>query len=135
VPSLRRISSSLAINLLPINLNPCSIARCMCSLGSHGVVRVVYRYAYASTSAASGVFGMMLPRLSTDKKDESRFLLSEYSRLSTCEPCLLCVLLFVCDALLRASWMALLAALTDSRLLLISLLSFSSCFDCLPIVR
>jgi hypothetical protein len=77
---------------------------------------------------------MMLSRSSTDKKDESRFLerflLSEYSRLLTREPYLLCLLLFVCSALLRASWMALLAALTDSRLLLILLLSFSSCFDC-----
>jgi hypothetical protein len=58
-------------------------------------------------SAALGVFGMILPRSSTDKKDESRFverfLLSECSRLSTREPCLLCLPLFVCDALLRAS--------------------------------
>jgi hypothetical protein len=75
---------------------------------------VVYRYVCAATTAASGVFGMMLPRLSTDKKEESRFLLSECSRLSTREPCLLCLPLFVCDTLLRASWKALLAALTES---------------------
>jgi hypothetical protein len=89
VPSLRHISSSLAINLLPTNLNPCSAARCMCSLGSPGVGCMVYRYACAATSAALGVFGIILPRSSTDKKDESRFLerflLSECTRLSTCE--------------------------------------------------
>jgi hypothetical protein len=96
----------------------------MCSLGSPVVGCVVYRYACAATSVASGVFRVMLPRSSTDKKDESRFLerflLSEYSRLSTRERCLLCLPLFVCNALLRASWMALLATLTNSRLLLIS---------------
>jgi hypothetical protein len=106
----------------------------MCSLVSPGVGFVVYRYACAATSATPGVFGMILPRSSTDKKDESRFLerflLSECSRLSTHEPCLLYLSLFVCDALLRASWMAVLAVLTHSRLLLILLISFSSCFDC-----
>jgi hypothetical protein len=106
----------------------------MCSLGSPGVGCVVYGYACAAISAALGVFGMMLSRSSTDKKHESRFherfVLFEYSRLSTHDPCLLCLMLFVCDALLRATWMALLATLTDSFLFLISLLSFSSCFDC-----
>jgi hypothetical protein len=37
---------------------------------------------------------------------------------------MLCLLLFVCDALLRASWMALVAALADSRLLLIRFILF-----------
>jgi hypothetical protein len=58
------------------------------------------------TSAASGVFGMMLPSSSTDRKDESRFLerlcLSEYSRFSNLDPCRLCFLLFVYDASLHA---------------------------------
>jgi hypothetical protein len=134
VPSLQRISSSLAVNLFTTNLNPCNSAPCMCSLGSPGVGCVVYRYVCAATSAASGVFGMILPRSSTDKKDESRFLerflLSECSRLLTHEPCLLYLSLFVCDALLRASCIALLAALTDSRLFIILLLSLSSCLDC-----
>jgi hypothetical protein len=98
---------------------------CMCSLGSPGFGCVVYRYACAATSAASGAFGMMLPFSSTDKKDESRFLerflLSECSRFCTHKPCLLCLLLFVYDALLRALCIALLAALTDSLIFLISL--------------
>jgi hypothetical protein len=106
----------------------------MCSLGSPGFGCVVNIYACAATSAASGVFGMMLPCSSTDKKDESRFLegflISECSRFSTREPCLLCLLLFVCDALLRALCIALLAALTDSLLFLILLLSFASCLAC-----
>jgi hypothetical protein len=106
----------------------------MCSLGSPRFGCVVNRYACASTSAALGVFGMMLPCSSTDKKDESRFLerflLSECSRFSTRKPCLLFLLLFVYDALLRASYIALLVALTDSLLFLISLLSFASCLAC-----
>jgi hypothetical protein len=95
---------------------------------------VVYRYVCAATSASSGVFGMILPHSSTDKKDESRFLerflLSECSRLSTHDPCLLCLMLFVCDVLLCASCIALLVVLTDSRLFIISLLSLSNCLDC-----
>jgi hypothetical protein len=106
----------------------------MCSLGSPGLGLIVYRYACAATSATSGVFGMMLPCSLTDEKDESRFLerfhLSECSRFLTREPCLLCLLLFVCDALLRASCIALLIALTDSLLFLISLFSFASCLAC-----
>jgi hypothetical protein len=70
-------------------------------------------------------FGMMLPCSSTDKKDESRFLerfrLSECSRFSTREPHLLCLLLFVCDALLCASCIAALAAIVESLLFLISI--------------
>jgi hypothetical protein len=46
----------------------------MCSLGSPGFGCIVYRYVYAATSAASGVFGIMLPYSSTDRKDELRFL-------------------------------------------------------------
>jgi hypothetical protein len=42
----------------------------MCSLGSPGVGCVLYIYACAATSAASGVFSMILPHSSTDKKDE-----------------------------------------------------------------
>jgi hypothetical protein len=134
IPLLRCASSSLAVNLFPTNLNPGNAARCMCSLVSPRFGCIVYKYVCAATSAASGIFGMMLPCSSTDKKDESRFLerfrLSECSRFSTREPCLLCLLLFVCYALLRASCIALLAALTDSLLFVISLLSFAICLDC-----
>jgi hypothetical protein len=88
---------SLAVNLLPTILNPCNTARCICSLGSPGLGRVVYRYVCAATSAASGVFGMILPCSSTDRKDESRFRerfhLSECSRFSTLDPCMWCLLL------------------------------------------
>jgi hypothetical protein len=66
----------------------------------------MYRYVCATTSTASGVFGMILPCSSTDRKEESRFLerfcLSDYSRFSTLDLCLRCLLLFVYDALLRA---------------------------------
>jgi hypothetical protein len=72
---------------------------------SPGLGRVVYIYVCAATSAASGVFGMMLPCSSTDRKDESRFLerlcLSEYSRFSNLDSCRRCLLLFVYDASLR----------------------------------
>jgi hypothetical protein len=34
---LRYDSSSLAVSLFPTNLNPCSAARCICSLGSPGL--------------------------------------------------------------------------------------------------
>jgi hypothetical protein len=72
-------------------LNPCSAARCICSLGSPGLGRIVYRYVCAATNTASGVFGMILPCSSTDRKDDSRFLerlrLSEYSRFSTLDLC------------------------------------------------
>jgi hypothetical protein len=135
VPLLRYASSSLDVSLFPTSLNPCSVARCMCSLGSPGFGCVVYRYVCAATSAASGVFGIMLPCSSTDRKDESRFLerflLSELSRFSTHEPCLLCLLLFVYDALLHASRRVALPAIAESFHLLISLLSFASCLDCL----
>jgi hypothetical protein len=104
VPLLRYASLSLAVSLLPTILNPCSAARRICSLGSPGLGRVVYRYVCAATSAASSVFGIILPCSSTDRKDESRFLdrfcLSECSRFSTLDPCLWCLLLFVYDALL-----------------------------------
>jgi hypothetical protein len=126
--------SSLAVSLFPTNLNPYSVARCMCSLGSPGFGCVVYIYVCATTSAALGVFGMMLPCSSTDRKDDSRFLerfcLSECSRFSTRESRLLCLLLFVCDALMRASCIAVLAAIVESLLFLILLLSFTSCLDC-----
>jgi hypothetical protein len=73
-------------------------------------------------------FGYFWHDVASDKKDESRFLerflLSECSRLSTREPCLLCLPLFVCDVLVRASWKALLAALTDSCIFLIALFLF-----------
>jgi hypothetical protein len=96
----------LAVNLLPTILNPCSAARCICSLGSPRLGCVMYRYVCAATSAASSVFGMILPCSSTDRKDESRFLerlrLSECSRFSTLDPCLRCLLMFVYDASLRA---------------------------------
>jgi hypothetical protein len=92
----------------------------MCSLGSPGFGCVVYRIVCVAMSAASGVFGMMFPCSSTDKKDDSRILeryrLSECSIFSTHDSCLLCLPLFVCDALLCASCIALLAALTDSLL-------------------
>jgi hypothetical protein len=96
----------------------------------HGASKIIdtFETYHAATSAASGVFGMMLPCSSTDKKDESRFLErflhSECSRLSIRGPCLLCLLLFVCDALLHALCIALLAAPTDSLLFHISLFSF-----------
>jgi hypothetical protein len=122
--------SSLRCNLLPTNPNPYSAARCILSFGSLGVGCVVNRQACATTSAASGVFGTMFPRLSTDKNCESRFhakfLLSACSRLSSREPCLWCLLLLVYDTLLRSARKALLAALTDSRLFLIS---FFSCIN------
>jgi hypothetical protein len=102
----------------------------MCSLGSPRFGYVIYIYVCAATSDASGVFGMMLPCSSTNKKDESRFLerfrLSECSIFSTRELYLLCLLLFVCDALLRTSCIAALAAIAESLLFLISLLSFAS---------
>jgi hypothetical protein len=108
VPLLRCASSSFAVNLLPTILSPCSAAWCICSLGSPGLGRVVYRYVCAATSATSGVFGMMLPCSSTNRKDESRFLerhcLSECSRFSNLDPCRRCLLLFVYDASLRALW-------------------------------
>jgi hypothetical protein len=76
------------------------------SLGSPRLGRVVYRYVCATTSAASSVFGMILPCSSTDRKDDSRPLerlrLSEFLRFSTLDPCLRCLLLFVNDASLRA---------------------------------
>jgi hypothetical protein len=66
----------------------------------------MYRYICAATSTASGIFGMILPCSSTDRKDESSFLerlrLSECLRFSTLDPCLWCLLLFVYDASLRA---------------------------------
>jgi hypothetical protein len=106
----------------------------MCSLGSPGFGCVVYKYVCAATSAASGVFGMMLPCSSTDRKDESTFLerfrLSECSRFSTCEPRLLCLLLFVSDAFLRASCIAALAVIAKSLLFVILLFSFASYLDC-----
>jgi hypothetical protein len=80
VSLLRYASSSLVVNLLPTILNPCNDALCICSLGSPGLGRVVYRYVCAATSAASGVFGIILPCSSTGRKDESRFL--EMFRLS-----------------------------------------------------
>jgi hypothetical protein len=134
VPLLRYASLSLAVNLLPTILNPCNAARCICSLGSPRLGHVVYRYVCAATSAASGVFGMMLPYSSTDRKYELRFLemfrISVYSRFSTLNPCVRCLLLFVYDALLRSARKATLAAIAESLLLCISLLSLSSCFDC-----
>jgi hypothetical protein len=134
VPLLRYASSSLAVNLLPTILSPCNASRCICSLGSPGLGRVVYRYVCAATSAALVVFGITLPCSSTNRKDESRFLemfhLSEYSRFSTLDPCLWCLLLFVYDALLRSVRKAALAAIAESLLLRISLLSLSSWFDC-----
>jgi hypothetical protein len=67
---------------------------------------VVYRYVCAATSAVSGVFGIILPCSSTDRKDESRFLerfrLFKCSRFLTLDLCLWCLLLSVYDALLRA---------------------------------
>jgi hypothetical protein len=94
----------------------------------------VYRYVCAATSAASCIFGMMFPCSLIDRKDESRFLerfrLSKCSRFSTLDPCLLCLLLFVYDALLRASWKALLAASAESFLFCISLLSLAGYLDC-----
>jgi hypothetical protein len=75
-------------------------------VGSPGLGRVVYRYVCAATSAASGVFGIILPCSSTNRKDESRFLerfrLSECSRFLTLDPCLRCLLLSVYDASLCA---------------------------------
>jgi hypothetical protein len=122
VPLLRYASSSLAVSLFPTSLKPCSAARCMCSLGSPGFGCVVYRYVCAAMSAASGVFGMILRCSSTDRKDKlrflERFLLSECSRLLIHEPCLLCLLLFVCDALLCASCRAALATIAESLLFL-----------------
>jgi hypothetical protein len=95
-----------AVNLLSTILRPCSAARCIYSIGSPGLGRVVYRYVCAATSAASSIFGMMFPCSSTDRKDESRFLerlcLSECSRFSNLDPCRRCLLLFVYDASLRA---------------------------------
>jgi hypothetical protein len=82
VPLLRYASSSLAVNLLPTILNPCNAAQCICSLRSLGLGRMVYGYVCAATSAALGVFGIILPCSSTDKKDESMFL--EMFRLSEC---------------------------------------------------
>jgi hypothetical protein len=71
---------------------------------------------------------------STVRKDESRFLemlcLSEYSRFSYLEPCRRFLLGFVCDASLRALRVALLAAIAESFLFCISILSFASCFAC-----
>jgi hypothetical protein len=58
------------------------------------------------------------------------FHLSECSRISTLDPCLWCLLLFVYDALLRSARRATLALVAESLLLRISLLSFSSCLDC-----
>jgi hypothetical protein len=58
------------------------------------------------------------------------FFLSEYSRFSTLDLCLRCLLLFVYDALLYSAQKAALAAIAESLLLRISLLSLSSCFDC-----
>jgi hypothetical protein len=134
VPLLRYASSSLVVNLLPTILNPCSAARCICSLGSPGLGRVVYIYVCAATSAACGVFGMILPCSSTDRKDESRFMeklcLSECWRFSTLDPCLRCLFLFVYDASLCALWRAMLAAMAESFLFCISLLSLANCFDC-----
>jgi hypothetical protein len=90
-PLFRYASSSFAVNSLPTILNPCSVAQCICSLGSPGLGRVMYKYICAATSATSGVFGMMLPCSSINRKDESRFLerlrLSEYSRFSTLDSC------------------------------------------------
>jgi hypothetical protein len=102
--------------------NPFNAALCICSLGSPGLGRVVSRYAWAATNAASGVFGMMFPCSSTDRKDESRFLemlcLSEYSRLSYLEPCRRFLLALLYDALLHAFRAALLAAMAESFLYL-----------------
>jgi hypothetical protein len=113
-------------------LSPFNAALCICSLGSLGLGRVVRRYACATTSAASGVFGRMFPCSSTDRKDESRFLemlrISEYSRFSYLEPCRRFLLALVCDVSLRALRAALLAAMADSFLCFISIFSFASCF-------
>jgi hypothetical protein len=113
-------------------LSPFNAALCICFLGFPGLGRVVSRYACAATSAASGVFGMMLPCLSTDRKDESRFLdmlcLFEYSRFSYLEPCRRFLLALVCNASLHALWAALLAAMADSFLCCISIFSFAGCF-------
>jgi hypothetical protein len=106
----------------------------MYSLGSPGFGYVVYRYVCATTSATSDVFGMMLHCSSTNRKDESRFLerfcLSECLRCSTRELSLLCLLLFICDALLCTSCRGALAAIAESLLFCISLLSFASYLDC-----
>jgi hypothetical protein len=76
----------------------------------------------------------MFPCSSTDKKDELRFLerlcLSEYSRFSYLDPCRRCLLPFVYDASLRALRAASLAAMAESFLFYISILSFANCFDC-----
>jgi hypothetical protein len=108
VPLFRCASSSFPDNLLSTILNPCNAARCICSLGSPGFGRVVCRYAWATTSATSGVFGIMFPCSSTDRKDESRFLerlcLSEYLRFLNLDPCRWFLLLFVYDASLHALW-------------------------------
>jgi hypothetical protein len=134
VPLLRYASLSLGVSLLPTILNPCSLARCICSLGSPGLGRVVYRYVCAATAAASGVFGIILLCSSTDRKDELRFLesfcLSECLRFSTLDQCLWCLLLFVYDALLHSTRKAVLASIAEALLFRISLLSFSSRLDC-----
>jgi hypothetical protein len=76
----------------------------------------------------------MFPCSSIDRKDESRFLemlcFSEYSRFSNLDPCRRCLLLFVYDASLRALRAASLAAMAESFLFYISILSFASCFAC-----
>jgi hypothetical protein len=75
----------------------------------------------------------MFPYSSTDRKDESRFLemlcLSEYLRFSYLDPCRRC-LLFVYDASLRALQAVSLAAMAESFLFYISILSFANCFAC-----
>jgi hypothetical protein len=76
----------------------------------------------------------MFPCSLTDRKDESWFLerlcISEYSRFSNLDPCQRCLLLFVYDASLRALRAVSLAAMAESFLFCISILSFASCFDC-----
>jgi hypothetical protein len=113
-----RDTSSLRCNLLPTNLRHYRAALCMSARGSWGAGRVVSKYACASTSAASGVLGLMLFASSTAKKEDSRFhvrcCLSACPRFSTREPCLWYLPSLVCDALLRASLFALLVVLADS---------------------
>jgi hypothetical protein len=151
-PLLRYASSSLAVNLLPTILNPCSAAQCICSLGHPGLGRVVYRYVCASTSAASSVFGIILPCSSTDRKDESRFL--ERFRLSECSRFQLLICAYgafyclytmrrcvLCEELCLLRWLNLSFFVFRFFLLLVALIAFvrhndtlKACFCLHPLV-
>jgi hypothetical protein len=74
----------------PTNPRPVRVASCISAHGSSAAGCVVSRYVWATMSAASWVFGIMLPCTSTDINDKLRFhvklLLSPWSTLLNWEP-------------------------------------------------